>query len=772
VQTGQVLIDADQKQNRELRQVINEQTVAAVSQRKTVSELKSDLGHAIEDWTRDLHRIAATEKHAASEAGKADYFAKTNGADSQVAIISAPDCCFIPGTPVITQRGNIPIEQVRVGDFALTHKLRWRKVTRTMERHYAGEIYGINGKPIATSEHPYLVNFNWRPVQSIKPGDQIIEVIASTDANYQPTPVSDVLVPLKVSVAHSTRCVPITPVKLYSYLQRRESEISVIATDSIFRDATPVGHSLYNMPGFLGHMATRFLTSAGGFALSLFAAKLATLGTGISSKGFPLRRGMSSTGISAGRAGVSAKKARSGQNTLDASGRHPELSGDRFERAVRRVVGSDDCADVKSSLFQTGRHCARPINVENIAQVKYDGPVFNLEIQGDHTYIANGQIVHNCEACAYLTRGADGAPRIFTLSQLEANGSNYGRKAADLRAVIGPIHPNCQCAVVPVPKGWGFDASHELVPDGTLGEHSHAGELARSENAQPDLRKAQHHMPHTAFLSGVAIHIDQPAWSAAVPYATGTLRRGREAIKCLLGQHGQTTQVAYVAHDAAGDKLLMGFESREDAVLAYTLDKSCRSVAPPRLSEVPMSAVAPWAAEAAPPVMQLRRAFADDGTVVDVTDVDGSDALSQAPTLGAGSLGANFAFKVPVKKRSVERSPQDPTGVVAGIKHPTDDVAVNPLRRKKEAYEISTRMPKRSVHARHYATPPYTPKQRRNAVATARTGAEAQLKARYSGWIGPEQTFIVRDLAGILTHKTPAQRKPVTKQTPRQRRKL
>lgn len=39
--------------------------------------------------------------------------------------------CFVAGTSVLTQRGFVPIETVRVGDMVLTHRNRWRRVTAT-----------------------------------------------------------------------------------------------------------------------------------------------------------------------------------------------------------------------------------------------------------------------------------------------------------------------------------------------------------------------------------------------------------------------------------------------------------------------------------------------------------------------------------------------------------------------------------------------------------------------------------------------------------------
>lgn len=43
--------------------------------------------------------------------------------------------CFPAGTVVVARRGMVPIEQLVVGDEVLTHRNRWRRVTATMSRH-------------------------------------------------------------------------------------------------------------------------------------------------------------------------------------------------------------------------------------------------------------------------------------------------------------------------------------------------------------------------------------------------------------------------------------------------------------------------------------------------------------------------------------------------------------------------------------------------------------------------------------------------------------
>ena len=76
--------------------------------------------------------------------------------------------CFAKGTYILTEKGYIPIEDVSVGDKVLTHKGRWRKVTSTMQRDNA-RIWDVDGFGIlptrTTAEHPYYVTKPDQPME-------------------------------------------------------------------------------------------------------------------------------------------------------------------------------------------------------------------------------------------------------------------------------------------------------------------------------------------------------------------------------------------------------------------------------------------------------------------------------------------------------------------------------------------------------------------------------------------------------------------------------
>ena len=62
-----------------------------------------------------------------------------------------------------------------------------------------------------------------------------------------------------------------------------------------------------------------------------------------------------------------------------------------------------------------------------------------------------------CETCVtlYLTDGMGSQPKVFTIDELIANGSNIGRKKNDWKPVIGATHPWCRCQLESLPKGAG-----------------------------------------------------------------------------------------------------------------------------------------------------------------------------------------------------------------------------------------------------------------------------------------------------------------------------
>ncbi len=120
-----------------------------------------------------------------------------------------------------------------------------------------------------------------------------------------------------------------------------------------------------------------------------------------------------------------------------------------------------------------------------------------------------------CPDCVrlHLTAGPGSPPRIFKLSELQANGTNVGRKRAAWKAVVGPVHPWCGCELVEVPGGWGFDEDGNMVPEIMLKKGD------RLDVAEDVLRKGEReHMTYRGAVPdvGLTIRVGDPRARAVV----------------------------------------------------------------------------------------------------------------------------------------------------------------------------------------------------------------------------------------------------------------
>jgi hypothetical protein len=222
--TGQILIEADAELRRKFEAVIRDKTAQNIAKRQSIKQLKSDLGHATGDWTRDLNRIAVTETQTAMQLGQARAISEQNGPDALVAKRSAPHCCdpcsaiytgpdgaprifklsalqatgtnqgrkaneymatagplhpncVPPGTMITTSLGPRAIEHVYPGDYVWTHKQRLRKVTHVWCQAYRGELCEIDSGWMTLRVTPNHLLYNgrsWRAAGEFKAGEHVV----------------------------------------------------------------------------------------------------------------------------------------------------------------------------------------------------------------------------------------------------------------------------------------------------------------------------------------------------------------------------------------------------------------------------------------------------------------------------------------------------------------------------------------------------------------------------------------------------------------------
>lgn len=91
--THSIIIAADEERRARIAAAYRAETTEAISMRETIGQLKTRLGRASGEWTRDLHRIAATELHNAMQAGRGAGIERDHGPEATVAKRPNPDAC-------------------------------------------------------------------------------------------------------------------------------------------------------------------------------------------------------------------------------------------------------------------------------------------------------------------------------------------------------------------------------------------------------------------------------------------------------------------------------------------------------------------------------------------------------------------------------------------------------------------------------------------------------------------------------------------------------
>ena len=79
--------------------------------------------------------------------------------------------------------------------------------------------------------------------------------------------------------------------------------------------------------------------------------------------------------------------------------------------------------------------------------------------RGENNKVYKEVFSGSCRHCikAYLTNGISSKPKVFTVEELESNGTNIGKKVADWKPTLGIMHPWCRCELMEVLPGQQWD---------------------------------------------------------------------------------------------------------------------------------------------------------------------------------------------------------------------------------------------------------------------------------------------------------------------------
>lgn len=140
---------------------------------------------------------------------------------------------------------------------------------------------------------------------------------------------------------------------------------------------------------------------------------------------------------------------------------------DAADEMVKEATLSQLKRNLRATSSDANRDWSRVVSTEisNIIGIGSTDRIVtdNREKDLDDVYVY--RIVKNdaalCKYCRKFYLDSDGSPKVYKLSTLLANGSNYGKKAADWTSVIGATHPRERCSqVLELKPGW------EVLPGG------------------------------------------------------------------------------------------------------------------------------------------------------------------------------------------------------------------------------------------------------------------------------------------------------------------
>ena len=214
---------------------------------------------------------------------------------------------------------------------------------------------------------------------------------------------------------------------------------------------------------------------------------------------------------------------------------------------------------------------------------------------GNTVRVAKRPMPTACKHCKKAYLGSDGHPKIFVLEELTANGDNVGRKAADWLPTLSSLHPHCQCVLIRIPDGWGFDEDGDLSPSGKFGEIEKGFPTSEcdchDDHCDHPLQKG---FPQTSQVTyqGLPIVIETPAgterhWKDRegnsgttkmlydYGYVAGTHGVDGDEVDVYIGPDPHQ-EVVYIVeqknpHDDTYDeqKCMLGFPTQEAAIDAY-----------------------------------------------------------------------------------------------------------------------------------------------------------------------------------------------------------
>ena len=485
--------------NKTTNKLIKAEIVAGIDEGEGVDKIARRISRVFSDADRKRSLlIARTETQKAVNFATVDAY-RQSGVVSGKKWLTAFDerTCFLKNTKVMTRSGEKNIQDIKVGELVKTPK-GYQKVLKTFQRDYKGLFVGIrvgNKKVVMTANHPVWTKRGWIRADSLRIGDflqtvknKLIQVNGIVhfkffDADSSPAVFFQEGVTAGIFSGIS---MPEISIGLNSNSLFQNSKINTISSDLAFRDKMNFqSFKTFTNSFFKRCFASIFAIARKTTELSFFNprrknTKFLSAGStnsklGRSTTGFGTIssiRTISAKSFSTSFAGLVKRFRKPTFSTANSITRSITFRNKKnfsaywadFLNTIRSIIGilafptteflcvlaTQKRVENSSTLFAlpskrlvfSGSSIFSHIFNYNIKDKKNQwllAKVYNLEVENENVYYANGLLVHNCERCMAMNG---------KIVDLDKNYFNKGDTFMDIKfdyEDIGypPLHARC-----------------------------------------------------------------------------------------------------------------------------------------------------------------------------------------------------------------------------------------------------------------------------------------------------------------------------------------
>lgn len=307
--------------------------------------------------------------------------------------------CHVAGTMIKTIEGEKPIEEINPNDYVLTDQGNFKRVDIVWKTAIENDIYTIttnSGQVKCTGEHPLFVNDKWVEAKSINNGDNILCINrdvksfsgAELKAKDSPSIGNKEIGLFRIIELLSSTGVPVTAIHLNGEFYISESKINIKNGNSelLYRSITEINESIKKQNLITG--TTDSLTTFC-FLGSVFNRLNLTSDSIMRWSSYCNSSGRIASNVTLTNTEMSIN-AMIFQDSVDNNSINSEFFPYHTNRETIISIKRNN------KTFVTNNFSTHNETIVDVSYEKCKCMVYNLTVEDDHTFIANGFISHNC----------------------------------------------------------------------------------------------------------------------------------------------------------------------------------------------------------------------------------------------------------------------------------------------------------------------------------------------------------------------------------------